>query len=41
MFEIIPWMIHEYNESLCLVNLLVEKLWKWKILFVRLNTRLA
>ena len=41
MLKIIPWMIYEYNGSLCLVNKLVEKLWKWKILVVRLKTTLA
>ena len=37
MLEKIPCMIHKYNGSLCLVKELVEKLWTWKILFVRLN----
>ena len=34
MLEIIPWMICEYNGGLCPVNKVVDKLWKWKILFV-------
>ena len=26
------------NSSLCLVKLIVDKLWKWNTLFVRVNT---